>query len=341
MYMKIFRELNAICAPSGYEKAAGEYIKKAIEGYVDDIYFDNIGNLIAFKKGKGNCSKKIVVSAHTDEVGFFINGINSDGTVNFDSLGLLDIYSLTGKRVRFTKSGITGVISAKPGHLATPSERGSFDRIDNFVIDFGATDKKEAEKYCNIGDTAVFEDDFLQISEDIFAAKAADSRFSCALLIELIKEQYDADLYFVFTVQGEIGARGAKAVSTALKPDISIMIESTTAADIPSVSGEKRICSLGAGAVISQIDKNAVYSSGLISLALDIAKRETIKYQFKTLVSGFNDSGAFTVSPGGCETFGISLPTRFLHTQNSLFSKSDMEDIEALVRGMLQEIHSY
>ncbi len=341
MDINLFRELAAISGPSGYEGAVSQFIADKIKGLVDELYTDNIGNLIAFKKGRIGNGKKVVVSAHTDEVGFFISSINSDGSLNFETLGGIPASVLAGGRVQLTKNKIQGVISAKPGHLASPDERNKFDGIGSFVIDIGAFDEDDAKKYCNIGDTAVFEADYLEISKDIVAHKAVDDRFGCFAMMNLIEKSYDADIYFVFTVQEELGLRGAKAVAAALKPDISIVIESTTAADIPTVSGEKQVCKLGEGAVVSIMDKGALYSEGLIKFAVDIAKSREIRYQYKMLVAGGNDSGAFSQGPGGCETLAISLPTRFLHTQNCLFSKGDMAAVERFVGAVLEEIQNY
>ncbi len=341
MDMNLFLELARISAPAGYERDITKFIADKIRGSVDDLYTDNIGNLIAFKKGRASNDRRIVIAAHTDEVGFFITSINSDGTANFETLGGIPSAVLAGKRVQFTKNGMMGVISAKPQHLASPAERNSFDKVDSFVIDFGATDEADAKKYCDIGDTAVFLADYMEISDDIISHKAVDDRFGCFVLMNLIEKSYDADIYFVFTAQEELGTRGAKAAAAALKPDISIVIEATTAADIPTVSGEKQVCTLGGGAVLSIMDKGTFYDSELLSFVVDTAKRRGINYQYKTLVAGGNDSSAFSQGPGGSKTVAVSLPTRFLHTQNCLCSKSDMEAVQTLVGAVLEEIQTF
>ena len=226
----LIKELCNLSGVSGNETEVRNFIKEQITPYADEIKVDNIGNLIALKKG--NSSKKVMLSAHTDEVGFIISGINDKGFLEFKTVGGIDTRVIISKKVLVGTKKIPGVIGMKAIHLQKKSERETVPEVSSLYIDIGAKDKDEALEYVKIGDYVSFDTCFAEMSCDTIKAKAIDDRAGCAILMELIKKPVKYDTYFCFTVQEEVGLRGARVAAHRIMPDIALVIESTTCNDV-------------------------------------------------------------------------------------------------------------
>ncbi|MEE1239932.1 MAG: M42 family peptidase [Acutalibacteraceae bacterium] len=326
------KELTCLDGVSGEENAVRDYIISKIDGHCE-YSIDPLGSIIAFKKGKNRSVKKLMVDAHMDEVGLIITSITSDGFLGFSAVGGIDTAVLMFRRVRI--GNINGVITGKPVHLISAEERKKLPKADSLYIDIGANSKEEALKLVRIGDKAVICGEYVQMGNKI-KAKAIDDRVGCAILISLLTKETDYDFYAAFSVQEEVGLRGAKAVTFTVDPDSAIILEATTAADIAGVEASKRVCVLGEGPAVSFMDRATVYDRAYYDAAL----KSGIKCQPKAAVAGGNNSGSVHLSRGGVRTLAISVPCRYIHSPSCVADTEDIENAEKLSQYMINGICS-
>lgn len=329
---ELLKELCLTDGISGDESAVRDLIISKIKD-VCQYSIDNLGNLICFKKGSKSPEKKLMICAHMDEVGFMVTYIRSDGTLSFGNVGGIDPSVAIGRPVRVGKDRISGVIGSTAVHNLSKEQREKAPKTDSLYIDIGAKDKADAEKYVSLGDCVYFDSEFTELGQHRVKAKAIDDRAGCAIMIKLLHEKLDYDTYFVFNVQEEIGLRGSTVSSFSVAPDYAIVLEATTAADIDGVSGEKRVCELGSGPVVSFMDRSTIYDKELYQLAFAIATCQT-----KTMIAGGNDAGAIHISGKGVRTIAISVPCRYLHSPSSVIELSDLTSSYKLVKNLLKRI---
>lgn len=325
MNTELLEKLCTACGVSGNEDDIRDIILSEIKAYADEIKIDALGNILAFKKGRQRAKSRLLLSAHMDEVGFIVTNINNDGSLKIASVGGIDKKAACGKAVLIGKNKLHGVIGATPIHVLKADERAKNPSIDSLYIDIGADSKEEAEKYVSLGDYVYFDSVFE--ADDRIIGKAIDDRAGCMALIELIKSDLEYDAYFSFVVQEEIGLRGAKGAAFTLNPDAAIVVEATTASDIPDVSGADKVCSVGSGAVVSFMDGATMYDRELYKMIMDNAKKAGIPVQTKTKIAGGNDAGAIHQSRGGVRTAAISVPCRYLHSSTSLINADDLKAV--------------
>ncbi len=323
---KLFEKLCKCNGISGDENAVRNLIIEEIKDYSDEIKVDNLGNIIVKKRGKKRAVNKLMLSAHMDEVGLMVTDITSDGYIKFDEVGGLDRRILPGKQVSIGKSKTSGIIGIKPTHLSKGEENSLIPAINEMYIDIGADSKDEALQFVSYGDSINFTSDF-KINDYTIMSKAIDDRFGCLVLINLIKSDLNYDMDFVFAVQEEVGLRGAKVAAYSVDPDFALVIETTTAADIPEVDSSRQVCNLGEGAVISVMDRRTIYDKQMVSCAFKCAERIGVKAQYKRAVAGGNDSGVIHQSRSGVRTLAISLPCRYLHAPMCIANKDDCESV--------------
>lgn len=331
MNMDLLKRLCLANGVSSGEQAVRDIILDEIKDCADEVNVDKSGNIIAFKKGKERAKNKLLLSAHMDEVGFIVTGVNSDGTLSVDEVGGIDRRIISGKRVILCKSGINGVFGIKPIHLSKGDSRNEIPKLSQMYIDIGAADKEDAEKNVTVGELAAFEG-FYEENEQSIITKALDDRAGCLVLTEMIKEELPYDMYFSFVVQEEVGLRGAKTAAYSVNPDCAIVVETTTAADIPNVDSERQVCKLGEGAVVSFMDRRTVYDRVMYKAALKCAENVGVKVQPKQAVAGGNDAGVISTTNGGVRTAAISLPCRYLHAPHTVIYKSDLTAVYKTVR---------
>jgi endoglucanase len=335
MNIKLLETLCNLNGGSGDEDAIRDFIYEKIKNNSDEIRVDNLGNLIAFKKGNGNKKTKIALTAHMDEVSFIITSIRDDGTARFAPVGGINADSVLGRRV--VSNGFPGVIGSKAIHNMTEKEHQKSADFDDFSIDFGFLSKAECEEKIALGDRVYFEENFLLFGNNMVASKAIDDRFGCAVLMSLIEKNFPCNITFGFLTQEEVGCRGAKAVD--IDADIAIVVETTTAADFDGVSDDKKCTRIGEGAVVTFMDRGTIYDKNLYELMRKTANENGIKTQTKTLIAGGNDASALNIKNGGMKTIAISIPCRYLHTANCVASISDMDNVEKLVEKMIEKIY--
>ena len=331
------KELCSIPGISGRESKVREYIINEIKDYAE-YKVDALGNLIVTKKGKEKAKNVVMIDAHMDEVGLIVTGVNSNGFLTFAKVGGVDNKVIIGRNVLVGENKIPGVLGIKPIHLIEKDEEQNVPKDDDMYIDIGAKDKEDALKYVSLGDEVTFESEFVEFGDGFIKAKAIDDRAGCAILIELIKSELPYDCVFTFTVQEEIGTRGAATAAFQVNPDYAIVVETTTAADISSVKGEARVCVLGEGPAVSFMDNGTIYNPDIYKRTLEIGKENNIKCQPKTRVAGGNNARTIHTSRGGVVTQVISVPTRYLHSPCCVCKKEDIISSIELIKALAADL---
>ena len=331
--MQNFELLKKLCSArgvSGNECEVRDIILNEITPYADKTDVTPLGNIIAFKSGEKRAKTKLMLSAHMDEVGLVATHITDGGLLKFDTVGGIDKRVLPGKSVSFG-TGIHGVIGAKPIHLLKKGEDEKSVPAEDLYIDIGALSREEAEKYVAPGDTVTF-DSVFDTSHGMVKSRALDDRAGCAILIDLLKCDLEYDMTFVFTVQEEVGLNGAKTAAYKVMPEAAIVVECTTAADVPGSSN--KVCSLGSGAAVSFMDRRTIYDKEYYKAAFRAAEKAKVKCQPKTAVAGGNDAGAIHSSGNGVRTAAVSIPCRYLHSAAGIISQKDFISAEKVIKGL-------
>lgn len=331
----MYENLKLLCnldATSGDEKTVRDFIISKIDGFCE-WKTDNLGNIIAFKKGKKTPQRKIMIDAHMDEVGLIITNITKDGYLKFVTVGGIEISAQMSRKV-LINGNINGVISGKPVHLIGKDERKKLPKQESLYIDIGVNNREEAEKYVNLGDRAVICGEYIEQQNGNIISKAIDDRVGCAILIDLLRNDSKYDFYASFSVQEEVGLRGAKVTTFAINPDCAIMLEGTTAADIADVSDEKTVCKVGKGPAVSFMDKATVYDREFYNAAINSG----IPCQTKCAVTGGNNAGAVHLTREGVRSIAISVPCRYIHSASTVANCEDIENTKKLAVYMLNGI---
>ena len=334
---ELLKKLCTAGGISGDEGGIREIILEEIRPLADSIKIDPLGNIIAFKKGKISPSHKLMISAHMDEVGFIVTDILPDGQLKFECVGGILDSAAFAKQVFVGRERLPGVVCCKPLHVLKQGERGKNPPIDSLTIDIGAQSREDAAKYVHHGDSIIF-DSIYEHKDGRIISKAIDDRFGCFVLIALMRSELACDMTFTFVVQEEIGLRGSTAAAYTVSPESAVVIEATTAADIPGSENEKRVCCVGGGAVVSFMDRSTIYDKEYYKLAMEIADNNSIPAQTKTVIAGGNDSGAIHRSRGGVRTIAVSVPCRYLHANAGLISESDADAVIDLVSKLAERI---
>lgn len=338
MFLKILTELNGV---SGNENSVSDFIISQVSDYADKMTKDSMGNLIFFKKGKNPSGKRVGVFSHMDEVGLIVNNITDDGYIKFSQVGGIDDRILLTQRVVVGEKKVKGFIGIKAVHLQSKDERKRVIKTDDMYIDIGASSKEYALKYVQKGDYIAFDSEYTMLSGKRFKAKAVDDRAGCAIMMELMKNSYDEDIYFCFTVQEETGLRGAKVLSRRINPDISFVLEATTASDTAFSPEHLYSTTLGSGPVLTLMDRGSYSDKKINKFVSDIANNNDIKYQYKLSANGGNDANALQTGASGSRVCSISLPCRYIHSPVCVADRSDFDEMKKLVGNILCEIHAF
>ncbi|MFW5979895.1 MAG: M42 family metallopeptidase [Halanaerobiales bacterium] len=316
---ELLKKVTSIFGPAGNEEKIKNTIKNIIKDNVDKTYTDKMGNLIAVKKGNGT-GKKIMLAAHMDQIGLMITHIDKNGFLRFTNIGGVDYKILTGKTVTFADGTIGTIGQEKIDDIKEL-------KMSKLYIDIGASNREEAEKTVSIGDPAVYTPNFT-INNDRLISSYFDDRIGCYILIKLINNIKTSphDLYFVFTVQEEVGARGAKTAAYHLNPDIGFAVDVTATGDTPEA--HTMDVSLGEGTAIKIKDKSSITHPEIKNLLINTAQKNNIKYQLEVLEYGGTDAGNIHLSRGGVPSGTISVPCRYVHTPAEVI---DFNDVNASI----------
>lgn len=340
---KFFTDLVEAPSPSGFEQPAQEVYRKFIKEYADDVKTDVHGNVIAMKKGKTDL--RIMLVGHADEIGLMINYIDDNGFIRFMPIGGVDVALLPGSRVNIYHDGelVRGVIGRKAIHLLKPEERKNAPKLEDLWIDIGATNRKEAEKRVAIGDPITFSPGLETLDGDIITSKATDNKAGvyvvAAVMKELAKEDIEFNLYSVSAVQEEVGLRGARTSAYGIDPHVGIAIDVTHATDFPGMNkntlGDIR---LGEGPVLSVGCNINPRVFELLKKAGDKAK---VKYQIEAAPRATGtDANALQVNRAGVAAGLVSIPNRYMHTQNEVIHLKDLAGAAKLLAETIRMINS-
>ncbi len=336
----LLEKLSNARGTSGNENEVRELLIEEIKNRVDSYRVDTMGNLITYKKAKGvrRNALKVMLAAHMDEIGLMIVHIDSKGFMKFSKVGGIDDRVLLSKVVLIGKDIKPGVIGSKPAHLLKGKERDQVVESDSMYIDIGAKSKEEAQGMVKIGEYATFATEFAEMGDGMVKGKALDDRAGCALLAELIKRDYPVDLYGVFTVQEEVGLRGARVAAYAVEPDIAFALESTVCDDSPKQKDVSPTTRLGAGPAISVADRTTIADRRLVNLLVETAKENRIPHQIKQPMIGSTDAGRIHITKEGVPSVAVAVPTRYIHSPVSMLSLDDFDNTLALMTKALPKL---
>lgn len=340
------RLLKYICetpgAP-GFEDPIRQLILKEIRPYVDRIEVNNMGNVYAIKNGKRK--DRVMVAAHMDEIGFIVTHIDDKGFVRFHTLGGFDPKTLTAQRIIVHgKKDLIGVMGSKPIHVMSAEEKTKNPKSTDYFIDLGLP-KKEVEKVISIGDPITRSGELIEMG-DCFNGKSIDNRVSVYILIETLKRLSDVelpyDVYAVFTVQEEVGIRGANVSSADIQPHFGIGLDTTVAYDLPGAQAHEQITQLGKGAGIKIMDASTICDYRMVEFMKSTAEKYKIPWQAEILPAGGTDTaGIQRMNDGGAISGAISIPTRHLHQVIEMAHKKDIEASIELLCACLKELDNY
>ena len=341
MNLDLLTSLCELCGTSGREHDIRAFILHELEQCglpADAVKVDRLGNVLVHKKGASPAKRKVMFSAHMDEVALMVTDIHADGTLSFDMVGGINAAAVIGRQVQVGKDRISGVIGCKPVHLLSKDEKKKPADMHSLFCDIGTASQAETESLVRRGDIIYFCGDLHPFGEGSLRGKAIDDRFGCTILLELLRKDLPYDMDFAFVVQEEVGLRGAGVAAAQLDPDIAIVFEATTAADLAGSSGADRCCELGKGAVISYMDGRTIYDKDLYDLAVSGCTDQHIPWQTKTKIAGGNDAGAIQSAGRGAKVLAVSVPCRYLHSPISVIRQSDAEACEALASAMISAL---
>ncbi len=336
--LDMLKELCCLNGVSGYETEVFSYLGRKAVPLADMRRSDPIGNLIVFKKGRKSTGNKLMLAAHMDEVGVIITRITDDGFLKFDFVGGVDRRVAIGKPVVIGHNKVPGVIGLKAVHLVSREERKKAPKTESLYIDIGAKDKESAEKLVELGDYGAFVCQPEEFGDGLFKARAIDDRVGCAIMLKLLEEDLPLDVTFAFTAQEEVGTRGAFGAAFSVTPEIALVLETTTAADLPGVENHRRVCAPGKGPVISYMDGATIYDRELFETLRRLSEENGIPWQTKEYIAGGNDARTIQRTKAGVRVAALSAAVRYLHAPASVGSIADFENMLKLTRLFLAEM---
>lgn len=343
--IKLLERLSEANAVSGDESTVRQIVLEQVKPHADEVKVDALGNVLVTCKGSeslagGGSRLRVMLAAHMDEIGFMLTHDEGDGVFRFDTVGGIDERQLPGKAVWIGPERIPGVIGAKPIHLTTPDERKRTIPLESLRIDVGPGNNRKVK----VGDRAVFATRFRRLGPSLLG-KALDDRLGVATLIELVKNApAHIDLLAAFTVQEEVGLRGARVAAHALDPDLAIVIDATPAHDLPSWEAEeppggvRYNTRLDHGPAIYTADASTLSDPRLIRFLIQVAEEAKIPYQLRQPGGGGTDAGAIHLSREGIPSVSVSVPCRYAHTATSLARISDWQNMLKLLSKSLQQL---
>ncbi len=334
--------LKKICETAGapgFEDRVRELVIKEVSPFVDSIEIDNMGNVITLKKGHDK-EKSVMIGAHMDEIGFIVTHIDNNGFLKFHPLGGFDPKTLTSQRVIVHgKKDIVGVMGSKPIHVMSPEEKNKVPKISDYYIDLGLS-KNKVDEVISIGDTVTRERKLIEMG-DCLNCKSLDNRVAVFILIEVLKtiDTPAYDTYGVFTVQEEVGIRGAQVAALKINPDFGFGLDTTIAYDVPGAADHEKITSLGDGVAIKIMDASTICDSRMVNFMQKTATKHKIKWQKEILTAGGTDTANIQrMSPGGSIAGAFSIPTRHIHQVIEMVNKNDVKDCIELMKVCLKNL---
>ncbi|MEX0967011.1 MAG: M42 family metallopeptidase [Bacteroidia bacterium] len=342
----LFKEISETPGAPGYENRIREVVLREVSPLADHVSVDNLGNVVALKKGTASGTenrKRVMAAAHMDEIGFIVKHIDSNGFIRFHLLGGFDPKTLTAQRVIIHgKKDVVGVMGSKPIHVMNEEERKRLPKATDYFIDCGMP-REEVEQFISVGNPITRDREFIQMGHCV-NGKSIDNRVAVFLLIEALRELKDIpyDFYAVFTVQEEVGIRGASVAAHTIDPDFGIGIDTTVAYDLPGASDHEMVTSLGKGAGIKVLDGSVISDSRMVEFMKHVAEKNNIAYQMEVLPAGGTDTaGVQRMGKRGAIAGAISIPTRHLHQVIEMAHTDDIRAAIDLLKECLYSMDQY
>jgi endoglucanase len=322
----LIQKLVETAGPSGYEAQVRDVIRAEVEEYADEIQVDALGNLIVRKWGRKVEGKRIMLSAHMDEIGLIATHVDEKGFVRFTSVGGVFLQYCLGGRVRFL-NGASGVIGVEGER-----DLSKVDKLDKMFIDLGLRDNKKSP--VRVGDMAVFDRPFTDLG-DRLVSKAMDDRIGVAVMIAALQKlkQTPHEVFFVFSVQEEVGLRGATTAAYGIDPDLAIALDVTRSGDTPK--GFKMAVSLGDGPAIKVRDGGMLSDPRVVDWMVRAAESEGLLYQLEVLEGGTTDARAMQLTRAGVPAGCISIPCRYVHSPSEMVDVQDVQNAVSLLLAMI------
>jgi len=339
---ELLKNLTEAVGVASNENEIRRLIRDLIVDHVDEWHIDAMGNLLALKKGTGASPLRVLVDAHMDEVGLMITDVDSNGTFKFEGVGGFNDRTLLGKVVQVGPEKIIGVIGARPVHLLKADQRNSVVKMDAMRIDIGAKNKDAANGKVKVGDYAAFVTEYEELGKTA-VGKAFDNRAGCAALIELLRARpYPFDLYASFSVQEEVGLRGAQVAAYGVNPDAAFVLECTPAYDLPNEDDVSPNVALGKGPAIYVMDGVTIQDPRLVAHITRTAAANAIPFQIRQPGGGGTNTAVIQRTRGGIPAATIAVPGRHAHTPTMMIHLDDYANVvklaEAALRGLTPQI---
>ena len=342
--VSLLKDICEIAGAPGFEKRVRDLVIEEVRPLVDELSVDNLGNVITVKRGTNNPDgKKVMVGAHLDEIGFIVTHIDDNGFLRFHTLGGFDPKTLTAQRVIVHgKEDVVGVMGSKPIHVMSPEERTKVVKISDFFIDLGMS-KEEVERLISIGDPITRERELIEMG-DCVNCKSIDNRVSVFILIETLRklEEVPYDVYGVFTVQEEVGIRGANVSAHTINPDFGFGLDTTIAFDLPGAQPHEKVTELGKGTAIKIMDASTICDYRMVAYMKQLANKHEIPWQPEVLTAGGTDTaGIQRMGKDGAISGAVSIPTRHLHQVIEMAHKEDIRWSIELLKVCLENLDQY
>ncbi|AXV39323.1 MAG: M42 family metallopeptidase [Methanobacterium formicicum] len=340
---QLLEKLSNASGVSGFEDNVRNLMMEELKGFVDELDVDNMGNLIAIKKGKPD-GKKVMLAAHMDEIGLIVRYIDKNGFIKFSKLGGINDQMLLNQEVYIHSNGekILGVIGSKPPHRMKAAEKKKPVEYENMFIDIGASSKEDAEEMINVGDPITIKQKFAELKNDLVMGNAMDNRVGCAILLEVMKRaRSDATICGVGTVQEEVGLKGARTAAFRINPDMALALDVTISGDHPGMKEEEAPAKAGKGPCIILTDasgRGIITHPQVKELLIQVAEEEEIPYQIEVSEGGTTDATAIHLTREGIPTGVISPPSRYIHTPVSVVNIKDVENAVKLILAVLNRL---
>jgi putative aminopeptidase FrvX len=336
--IELLQELSEAVGVSGREDAVRQIIYEAVKPHVDQVQVDALGNVITLKQGRGKDRLKVMVAAHMDEVGLMITDHQGNGSLKFRPVGGLLAPMLAGKRVQVGPDRVPGVIGLVPIHLTKRDAGQKSVTMDALAIDVGASNKEAAQGVAKVGDVAAFLTSFVDLGPTVMG-KAFDDRAGCAALIDLVRgEPFSFDLYAVFTVQEEVGLRGARVAAYTVEPDAAIALDCTPANDMPKKKDASPNTVLGKGPAIYILGGRTFSDRRLVDLLMETGDKDGIPYQVRQPGGGGTDAGSIQLAREGVPVVSVSVPGRYIHSPAAIIAREDFANAPRLIRAALSRL---
>ncbi len=344
MNTTLFKRLCEAAGAPGFENEIRGLIVQEMKPLCNGVEVDNIGNVVCRICGKSS-EKKVMCAAHMDEIGFIVRHIDEKGFIRILPLGGFDPKTLTAQRVMVHgRKDLPGCMGVKPIHVMTPEERGKMPVVTDYVVDVGLP-KEDVEKYVAVGDAITRISDLVEMGNCV-NVKSIDNRGGCYVLIEAVRaikkarRKPDYDTYAVFTVQEEVGLRGAQAATLRLQPDFAFALDTTIAYDTPGSAAHDKCTELGAGAGVKVYDGTLITDARMVQYMKTLCEEKKIPYQTELLAAGGTDAGALQkFTAGGAITGAISIPVRNVHQSIEMAHKTDLQACVDLLAACLTSLN--